>query len=274
MSNICTMSITFYCNPDEEKSQQGLLSLHKRIQDAFDNKGGAFSALLNPQQYPDISVRGEFSYVDDLDEKEIMFSAHADTDWDPLYDFLHTLCKECGVFFASSSDEPGFGIFQTYGDPEGVFYPHNFSVDICGTDGISEDDNAPDIKDAYEFFDTSEEMVSWLNGNYGELFQSESYEEWEEFLDEYEAGHIRIWEHYTDEDYEVPDFYYNLSDIYEDKRCDALKEEYMQTSEVVFSEFLRCKLTEGVKLSEHAIQCLLEWSGETGYVSVTDLVVE
>lgn len=52
-----------------------------------------------------------------------------------------------------------------------------------------------------------------------------------------------------------------------------IKKQYLEESEVVFTEFLRYLLTNGVKLTKEEIGVLLIWSGEEEYfenVSIQD----
>lgn len=192
MANTCDMNIIFYSD-STEKSENGLRKLHSKLSEAIENNGGRFTSVLNKSEYPEILMQGDFSYVEDLEEN--CFSAEALTAWEPMYEFLEKLCSLYGVSFASSSDESGFDIFQIYGDKEGEFFTHNYSIDIWGTDDCSDNNDAPCIKDSCEFFDTEQEMLDWLNNDehYGTLFHSDSREEWEEFFEKYEAGHIRKW---------------------------------------------------------------------------------
>lgn len=197
MANVCCMSITFFCD-GTEKSVEGLASLREKLVRTMEEvlHGEYFSHYLNSDTTGTLGLdmRGRFVDIDDMDADGTSFRVTAETDWNPKYEFLTALCKEYNISFASSADECGCDIFQIYNDEDGIYYPHNYSVDIWGTDGISDSDDAPSIEEGYEFFNTKEDLLSYLEKNYGTLFHSESLSEWEEFFDENDAGHIRIWE--------------------------------------------------------------------------------
>ena len=188
MANICEMKMVFF----SEKNQKGLEELHLMLVKALQEHEGRFTSVLDEKVYSGVSMRGYFTHISELEPDR--FSAGAETAWSPQYDYLETLCSVYGVEFASSSDEPDSNTFEIYGDMEGDYFTHTFSIDIWGNDGTKEEE-APVIKASNEFFDTEQEMLDWLNSeeHYGTLFQADSWEDWELFFDRYEAGHIRCW---------------------------------------------------------------------------------
>lgn len=55
---------------------------------------------------------------------------------------------------------------------------------------------------------------------------------------------------------------------------ESIKKEYL-TAETCFSEFLRYKIREeGISLTKEEIQELLDWSGDSEYVTVEDVLSE
>lgn len=203
MANICTMGITFFCDANDKEKTQGLRDLYETLEKAMkdiNQKQHTFRNFLKEGCLAEgISARGKFSDLGDYEEMEDIhaFTCDAETAWSPQYAYLDALCTYYGgIEYASISEEAGFDIFEIKNDPEGQFYPQSFTLDVWGTDGISNDDTTPDIKETYECFDTMDELLSYLNSkdHYGNLFQSESIDEWDEFFDEYDAGHIRTWE--------------------------------------------------------------------------------
>lgn len=185
MANICDMKVIFYVDETNTEQVEGLKKLHSALEDMVNNGNTAFSFILPEEKYS----RGDFCYVEDLEDDR--FVIEAETAWSPTYDFLDKLCEKYGVYYASSSSEPGFDIFEIHGDDEEEFFTHNFSVDIWGADYDMED--APEFEEGFEFFDTKEELLSWLREKYGSLFSSDSVKEWNEYFDEFNAGRIARW---------------------------------------------------------------------------------
>lgn len=57
-----------------------------------------------------------------------------------------------------------------------------------------------------------------------------------------------------------------------DNIIDTIKQDYISSSEVVFSEYLRNRVhAEKLQLTDTEIQELLHWSGDNEYVSAKDI---
>lgn len=53
-----------------------------------------------------------------------------------------------------------------------------------------------------------------------------------------------------------------------------IKQEYLKEGDIVFSEFLRSKILEGIELTKEEIQELLEWSGDDEYITAEEILEE
>ena len=185
MANICDMRVVFYIDENNMEQVKGLKKLHTTLSDMVNSDNTPFSFILPEEKYS----CGDFCYVEDLEGDR--FVVAAETAWSPTYDFFDKLSEKYGVRYASSSSESGFDIFEIYGDKEGSIFSHNFSVDIWGEDS---DEDAPSIPEGYEFFTTEQELIDWLEKNYGNLYSSDSVYEWNKFFNKYGAGRIACWE--------------------------------------------------------------------------------
>lgn len=185
MANICSNKIIFY--GEREKVQALYDAVTAFYNPRQTNTLYNFALLLGMEEKDIPSCRGDFSYIEEIEftsEDEVQFFVDVETAWSPVNEYWACICNYFGINYAASSEECGHGIFVIHNDPDGQFFPENYSIDIW-------DNNEYGIKSDVYFFKTAEEVMEFLNEEAEETF---SYEEWKEIFEEEDFGAIREWE--------------------------------------------------------------------------------
>lgn len=194
MANVCCMAVCFYV---ETAKREKLEKLQEQVKKVKTDNDGRFSSLLeeiNPNtNFTCFAKGGSIEDVHDIEEKGIYSLFYMDTacDWNPKYDFLNVITSLTGVKYATSSEECDADIFEIVGDPEGLFFTHNYSTDIYDDRFFMKD--CERHEEGIEFFDTEEEILAFLH-TLDTDFESDDLEEWDEYLNDEDVGHVRIWQ--------------------------------------------------------------------------------
>jgi hypothetical protein len=178
MANICDNTIVFKGRPEVLKKLYNAIIQSANENLTFTETAELLGIVLPEETY----VRGEFVNYEDYDGGEIM-KVYADTAWSPTYEYWDNLCEALGISYAALSEESGMEIYNIHNDPDKKFFPEKYVLDIW-------DDNEAELKTDYCYFETDEEVVSYLNKNCSESSKKDTLLQWINYLNEAKWGSI------------------------------------------------------------------------------------